>query len=111
MEEMRTPTCCSGPRFACEILTLPNSSLSSMRMTLGSFLPLVSPVGKKRGGGADGGDKPEYDYVKTYVSFGISHKAGNKQHLDVSHHTISLRAWSPDGFILHQTKTHTVLPF
>lgn len=95
-------------RFAYEILTLPNSS---MRMTLVSFLSLVSPVGKKRGGGADGEDKPESDCVKTYVSFGISHKAANKQHLDVSHHTISLRAWSPDGFILHQTKTLTVLQF
>ena len=103
--------CCSGSRFAYEILTLPNSSLSSMRMTLVSFLSLVSPVGKKRGGGADGGDKPESDYVKTYVGFGISHKAANKQHLDVSHHTISLRAWSPDGFSLHQTKTLTVLWF
>lgn len=54
-------------------------------MTLGSFLSSVSPVGEKRGGGVAVGDKPESSCAKTYVSFRVSHRAWNKQHLDLSH--------------------------
>lgn len=80
-----TPHAALDPDSPVELQALPNSSPSSVRMTLGSFLSSVSPVGEKRGGGVDIGDKPESSCVKTYVSFRVSHRAWNKQHLDVSH--------------------------